>query len=239
MKVLLFCGGMGMRLGGDTNPLPKPMVPVGDRPMVVHIMHYYAYFGHTEFILCVGWKADIIRDYFSKRPDCVPNDWTISVRDTGIDANLGQRLLASRECFEPGETFFANYADGLSSVRLSKMYEFHKASEGTATFVAVSPKYHSFHVIESKDSGQVQKIYPVDQAGVWMNGGFFIFDYDIFEHINEGEELVEEPFDRLINAEKLHAYHYPGFWGCMDTYKEKAMLDEMYASGEAPWVFSD
>ena len=224
-----------MRLGGEKNPLPKPMVTIGNLPIVVHIMQYYAFHGHTDFILCVGWKADIIRDYFSSPSEYVPSSWNVQIHDSGIEANIGQRLNSVQDLIEPGETFFANYADGVSDVPLDKLLEFHNFSGGVASFVSVQPKHNSFHVIDADANGEVTLVYPIDNTDVWMNGGFFVFSQSIFDYIGPGEELVEKPFEKLIAERQLFSYRHDGFWACMDTFKEKEMLDHMYSSGEAKW----
>jgi len=252
MKVVLFCGGMGTRLGNHTGDVPKPMVKIGYRPILWHIMKYYAHFGHKDFILCLGFKADIIKDYFLNYNEYISNDftmskggrdivlkqsdiedWTISFVDTGLKANLGQRLMAVRSYVQNDEIFLANYADGLTNANLTDMMEFFKNSGKIACFASVSPS-QSFHVVDVGDDGLVKDIRYVKDTNVIINGGFFIFRQEIFNYMRDGEELVIQPFQRLIAEKQLIGYRYDKFW-CMDTFKEHQELNDMYNQGDAPW----
>lgn len=252
MKVVLFCGGMGTRLGNHTGDVPKPMVKIGYRPILWHIMKYYAHFGHKDFILCLGYKADVIKDYFLNYNEYISNDftmsnggkdivlkksdiedWTISFVDTGLRSNLGQRLMAVRSYVQDDEIFMANYADGLTNANLTEMIEFFKKSGKIACFVCVSPS-QSFHVVEAGDEGIVKDIRYVRDTNVIINGGFFIFRQEIFDYMRAGEELVVQPFQRLIAEKQLIGYRYDKFW-CMDTFKEHQELNDMYNRGDAPW----
>lgn len=252
MKVVLFCGGLGMRLRDFSEQIPKPMVPIGYRPIVWHVMKYYAHYGHKDFILCLGYKADAFKNYFLNYNECLSNDfilsrggkktellnsdiqdWRITFVDTGISSNIGQRLKAVEKHLEGEEVFLANYTDGLSDVPLPEYINHFMAKGRLASFLCVRPS-HSFHVVSAADE-VVTEIRHISRADIWMNGGFFIFRKDIFRYMNSGEELVEEPFQRLIKQEQLLAYRYTGFWGCMDTFKDKQILDDMHARGDAPW----
>ncbi len=255
MKVVLFCGGMGMRMREAGGAIPKPMVSVGSRPIMWHVMKYYAYFGHKDFILCLGWQANAIKDYFLHYEESVSNDfvlhgngngnkvellgsdiddWTITFVDTGINANIGQRLCAVREHLAGEETFLANYTDGVSDLHLPDLIDFHQTNQAVASFVSVRPQ-QSFHLVDLHDDGRVDRIKTISQSDVWMNGGFFVLQQDIFDFMEEGEELVLEPFERLTKLGKLYTTRHNGFWGCMDTYKEKQALDDRVARGDAPW----
>ncbi|HCW08116.1 MAG TPA: glucose-1-phosphate cytidylyltransferase [Cytophagales bacterium] len=252
MKVVLFCGGMGTRLGGLSDNLPKPMVKIGYRPILWHIMKYYAHFGHKEFILCLGYKADIIKDYFLKYNECVSNDftmtnggrdlklktsdisdWTINFVDTGLKANIGQRLKAVESYVGDDPVFMANYADGLTDTNLADMFDFFKRSGKIASFICVKPA-QSFHVVDVGDGSLVKNIRYVRDSNMLINGGFFIFRREIFNYIRPGEELVVEPFQRLINEKQLVGYEAGKFW-CMDTFKEYQELNDMYNQGNALW----
>jgi glucose-1-phosphate cytidylyltransferase len=252
MKVVIFCGGQGMRLRDYNHAIPKPMVPVGSSPILLHLMKYYAHYGHTEFILCVGWQSEVIREYVAaigskeqssyRHPDgdvvlesIDTSQWKITLVDTGIEANIGQRLRSVRNLIDDGEVFLANYADGLSDLHLPDLIAYHHLNSGVATFLSVQPKHNSFHAIETEHNGRVSRIYPIDKADIWMNGGYFVFNSRIFDYIGEDQELVEEPFARLTAEGELFTYKCDGFWGCMDTFKEKEMLDEMVSRGVAPW----
>jgi glucose-1-phosphate cytidylyltransferase len=257
MKVVLFCGGYGMRLREYSESIPKPMVTIGYRPILWHVMKYYAHYGHTDFILCLGWKANVIKDYFLNYDECLSNDfvlsgggknisllnsdihdWNITFVDTGVTASIGQRLKAVQGYLEGEETFLANYTDGLSSVDLNQLVEFHQRYDAAATFVSVRPS-QTFHRVSIDPLGKVQEIQEIAQTDTWMNGGYFVFSQEFFDYLHEGEELVEEPFQRLITDGKLRSMRHEGFWGCMDTYKEKQMLDDMYDRGETPWAVWD
>ncbi len=257
MKVVLFCGGMGTRLREYSETIPKPMVEIGYRPIIWHLMRYYAHFGHKEFILCLGYKGDYIKNYFLNYNECLSNnftlsnggksvhlhssdieDWTISFVDTGLSSNIGQRLVAVKSYLEGEHVFLANYADGLSDLDLNVYLDHFHQQGKVASFLAVQPS-QSFHVVALKDNAQVESIQPVGDSNLWINGGFFAFKQEIFDYIKDGEELVLEPFQRLIQKQELVAYRSKGFWACMDTFKEKTMLDGLYAKGQPPWMLWD
>jgi glucose-1-phosphate cytidylyltransferase len=253
MKVVLFCGGLGMRLREYSETLPKPMVNIGYRPIIWHLMKYYAHYGHTDFILCLGYRGDVIKEYFLNYDECLSNDfvlsrggkdvtlhardiedWTITFVDTGSDANIGQRLVAVRRHVENEEIFLANYTDQLSDLRLDKYLADFRRRDKLAGFVSVRPN-HTFHVVSVGDNNLVKSVRHVSRAGLWINGGFFAFRPGVFDYIEEGEELVEEPFNRLIRAQQLVGFKHTGFWACMDTFKDKQRFDTMYAAGTTPW----
>jgi glucose-1-phosphate cytidylyltransferase len=255
MKVVLFCGGQGLRLRDYSDHVPKPMVPVGYRPIVWHLMKYYAHYGHKDFILCLGHKADVIKDYFLNYNEAASNDfvlrkgghdvqllsndisdWTITFVDTGLHSNIGQRLMRVRQYLEGEEMFLANYADNLSDAPLPAMID-HLSSQPSkvASFISVKP-CHSFHVLDTDAGGEVQRVRAINDADVWMNGGFFVFRHEFWNYIREGEEIVLQPFERLIAARKLTTYRHVGFWACMDTFKEKMTLDDLAHRGAAPWM---
>ncbi|MCA9192841.1 MAG: glucose-1-phosphate cytidylyltransferase [Planctomycetales bacterium] len=252
MKVVLFCGGLGMRLREHSDAIPKPMVQVGYRPILWHLMKYYAHYGHNEFILCLGWKADYVKSYFLNYSECVSNDftlqggeiqlhssdiqsWRITFVDTGLDAVIGQRLCKVRKYLEGEPCFLANYADGLSSLPLPDLIAHHQATNAIATCLCVKPT-QSFHLIDAGADGLAKQITPVAKTSEWMNGGFFMLNQEIFDYVRPGEDLACEPFQRLIDQQKLACFKYSGFWGCMDTYKEKQALDDMWARGDTPWA---
>ncbi len=254
MKVVLFCGGLGMRLREHSESIPKPLVRIGERPILWHLMKYYAHFGHKDFILCLGWKAAEIKQYFINYNEWLSNDfvlsargrevdllstdmddWSITFVDTGADANVGQRLKAVQPHLQGEETFLANYADGLTDLQLPDLLTKFNAERPVGLFLSVRPRFIKFHTIASSASGLVTCIEQIGESDVWMNGGFFAFDQKIFDYIQDGEELVNEPFERLIADGKLRTLKYDGFWGCMDTFKEKEVLEDLHAHGPAPW----
>jgi len=253
MKVVLFCGGLGMRLREYSETIPKPMVPLGSRPILWHLMKYYAHYGHREFILCLGWKGDAIKEYFLQYNECVSNDfifsrggtrvtllnsdiddWTITFVDTGTTSNIGSRLKAIQPHLDGEEIFLANYADGLCDVPLPEMVQFAQQRRAFATFLAIKPR-QSFHLVGTDTQGFVRQLDPVSESDYWLNGGDFVLRQEIFDYLHEGDELVVEPFQRLITRGKLCALKYEGFWSCMDTYKEKQALDDMVLRGDTPW----
>jgi len=265
MKVVLFCGGQGMRMrpltpeapgaaGNGGGDLPKPMVHVGGmRPLLWHVMKYYAHYGHKDFILCLGYRGDAIKEYFLHYKEYLTNDfvladggasidlitsdikdWRITFVDTGLTSSVGQRLMAVRDHLEGEECFLANYSDGLSDLPLEPYQRTFDESGKTAAFACVRPP-HSSHIVRVDDEGAVTGIAPLHDSGVWINGGYFIFRKEIFDHMEAGEDLVDAPFHRLIAANKLLGYRYDGFWTCIDTFKEKQDLDEMWARGDRPW----
>ena len=255
MKVILFCGGEGTRLRYYSDEIPKPLVPIGYRPVLWHVMKYYARFGYKDFILCLGYKEDVIKNYFLNYDESLTNDfvfenggkdisllhsdiddWKITFVDTGRTANIAERLVAVKPYLEDDEVFMANYSDGLTNCPLPELVETHKKSGAVASFLCIKP-YHSFHVVEvGPHDGVVARIQDTTSADFWVNGGYFVFNRKIFDYIEPGEELVNEPFQKLIAEAKLRAHKYTGFWGCMDTYKEKQMLDDLFNNGNAPWV---
>jgi glucose-1-phosphate cytidylyltransferase len=253
MKVVLFCGGMGLRLKEYSENTPKPMVPIGYRPIMWHLMKYYAHYGHRDFILCLGYQADAIKRYFLEYNECVSNDfvlskggkevkllssdtsdWTITFVDTGLHANIGQRLMAVRHHLEGQETFLANYSDNLTDVPLDTLTAHAGRNDKVAHFLSVRPS-QSFHLVKMGSDSAVGDIGPVQRSDIWINGGFFTFKRELFDYMKPGEELVIEPFQRLIAAGQLAAYQHNGFWACMDTFKEKQSLEDLHTRGEAPW----
>jgi glucose-1-phosphate cytidylyltransferase len=229
------------------------MVPIGHQPILWHVMQYYSQYGHRDFILCLGYKANVIKDYFlNLRPtssmDCVvsdfgknieflgerPPDWRVTLADTGTWRNIGQRLAAVRHLVGDEEIFLANYSDALTDVPLPEMIARFKQSDKIGCFITIHPPI-SFHLAEFDSEGSVQRIRSSQESDIWINGGYFIFRKEIFDYIREGEELVLEPFNRLIERRQLMAYKYEGFWRAMDTLRDRQLLEEMVERGETPW----
>lgn len=254
MKVVLFCGGLGTRLREHSETIPKPLVTVGYRPIIWHLMRYYAHFGHKDFVLCLGYRGDMIREHFLNYRDCMSNDfvlslpqnkvellskdvddWRITFVDTGMHANLGQRLMRVKHLLKDEPMFLANYSDGLSDLNLNQAIGDFQKTDAVASFMAVRPA-QSFHTVSVGDGGKVERIESMNKADVWINGGYFCLRNTIFDVMNEGEELVEQPFQRLLAQGKLHARQHEGFWGAMDTFKDKITLDRMEAKGNCPWM---
>jgi len=254
MKVVLFCGGAGMRLRGYSEDVPKPMVTVGARPVLWHIMKYYAHFGHKDFILCLGYKANVIKDYFLDYEESVSNDfvfsqggrklefmqrdiddWKITFVDTGLRSTIADRLRQVEPHLEGEEMFLANYSDGLNDFHLPRMIQEFQRRDCYASFLSVQPRSSSLDTVQANEDGYVRAIRSMKDAGIWVNGGYFVLRKEIFRYIQSGEELVYEPFQRLIDENKIWSQHYDGFWQCMDTFRDKQLLDEMEASGAPPW----
>ncbi|MGL3107800.1 glucose-1-phosphate cytidylyltransferase [Bradyrhizobium sp. BR 1432] len=257
MKVVLFCGGLGTRIREYSESIPKPMIPIGHQPILWHVMQYYSQYEHRDFILCLGYKANVVKDYFlnykqAANSDCVishfgkkvellgarPADWRVSLVDTGIWRNIGQRLLAVRHLVEDEEMFLANYSDGLTDAPLPHMIERFRQSGKIGCFIAIHPPI-TFHLAEFDESGTVQQIRESQESEIWINGGYFIFRKEIFDHIREGDELVVQPFKRLIERGDLMAYRYEGFWRAMDTLRDRQVLEEMIERGDTPWQLSN
>jgi glucose-1-phosphate cytidylyltransferase len=256
MKVVLFCGGFGVRMGEETQRIPKPMILVGNRPILWHIMKYYAAWGHREFILCLGYKGESIKEYFLGYNEALSNDfvltnggrevqllgsdisdWRITFVDTGPQATIGDRLKTVTPYLGDDEHFLATYGDGLTDAPLDDMIERLKASGRTGLFLSVRPVFNA-HVVDVDKDGVVRSIEDMEEANVWINGGFFVFRRDVLDYIEPGEELVLEPFRRLIEKGELIGYRYEGFWEPMDTIKDKQRLDALAESGRAPWRHS-
>ena len=254
MKVVLFCGGLGLRMQEDAPGIPKPMVPIGNWPILLHIMKYYAHFGHDDFILCLGHKGEVIKDYFLNYNEALANDfvlsgggshvellasdigeWRITFVDTGLHRNVGQRLRAVQKHLAGEELFLATYGDAVTDAPLPQLVANFSKRDKTGAFLCVRPTSYSFHTVSLADEQLVRGIQDVTQSEVWINGGFFIFRQEIFDYIEEGEELLEEPFGRLIERQQLIAYPHEGFWAPMDTFKDKHNLEALAAKGRPPW----
>ena len=257
MKVILFCAGLGTRIRDYSESLPKPMIPIGDQPILWHLMNYYNQHGHKDFVLCLGYKANIVKEFFlSYRPqvfaDCVVSgfngdvevlgdsqqDWRVALIDTGLWRNIGERLWSVRKHVEGEEMFLANYSDALCDVDLNAMIEAFRHSDKTVAFLAVRPSF-SLHMVDFDETGLVRGLKPTQQANMWINGGFFIMRQRVFDYMREGEELVEEPFQRMIRDNQLMAIKHEGFWRPMDTLKDKQVLEDLVEQGVMPWRFDN
>ena len=256
MKVVLFCGGLGTRLREHSDTIPKPLVNVGNRPILWHLMRYYAHYGHKDFILALGYRGDLIREFFLNYNACMShdfelsgggktievlvsesdiNDWRITFVDTGLHSTVGQRLLRVRHYLGGERAFLANYADGLTDLPLDQHVAEFERRAVIASFVAVRTP-PSFHCVHAADDGLVTGFGQMSGSEVWINAGFFCFRAGIFDFIEEGDELVEEPFQRLIAERQLSVFRYRGFWQPMDTFKDKITYDRMEGRGECPWM---
>ncbi len=254
MKVVLFCGGLGTRLREHSDTIPKPLVNIGFRPILWHIMRYYAHYGHKEFILCLGYRGDLIREYFLNYQETMSNDftwsnagrnvelhssdvadWKITFVDTGLHSNIGQRLLRVRKYVADEPAFLANYADGLSDIPLDKLIDDFESQNVIASFASVRSAA-SFHLVHADKDRYVTSMGLAHASMFLVNGGFFALKREIFDYIQEGEELVEQPFARLIEKRQLTTYQHLGFWQAMDNFKDKITFDRMDAQGQCPWA---
>jgi glucose-1-phosphate cytidylyltransferase len=264
MKVVIFCGGLGLRLREHSETVPKPMVKIGYRPILWHSMRYYAHFGYQDFVLCLGYKADIIKDYFLRYDETLSNDfvlsngardvellrqditdWRISFHDTGLRASIGERLRAVRNQLQREEIFLANYGDVLTDAPIADMVEDFRHHDKVAAFVSVQPATYTFHLVGTDDEPQngearlVSRLDDVRTSDLWINGGHFIFRREIFDYLRPGEDLVAEPLHRLIADGQLVTYKHKGFWAPLDTLKDLELLQSEYESGAPPWALWD
>ncbi len=257
MKVVLFVGGLGMRMRDGVSSGPKPMAMVGERPLLWHVMRYYAFFGHTDFVLCLGYGASYVKDFFLHYDETRSNDfvlekgateiqlfsrdisdWRITFVDTGLNSPIGERLRRVRRFVEDDEIFMANYADVLTNAPLPDIISRFEASTAVASLLAVPPQ-SSHHVVDVGDDGFVTQVIPMRDLRQWENGGYFIFRPEIFQYLNEGEDLIEDSIMRLVPLGRVLAYPYKGYWSPADTVKERAQLEEMYLRGQCPWMIWD
>ncbi|HEX7014796.1 MAG TPA: sugar phosphate nucleotidyltransferase [Cyclobacteriaceae bacterium] len=255
MKVVLFCGGTGIRLQEYSERIPKPLVPVGNRPMIWHVMKYYAHFGHRDFILCLGYKGDEIKNYFMKYKEYLSNDfilragsnidlferdihdWNITFADTGLYANIAERLLAVKKYLKGENAFLVNYADGLTDLHLPDMIQAFQKSGKVGMLMVTRPRKDlrvtSIEPTTTEGAARVTSVNKLDE--VWFNAGYYIFRKEIFRHIDPDGDLLEYTFPRLVALSQLMAYPYDGMFIAMDTFKEKQALDDMYDRGDTPW----
>ena len=257
MKVVLFCGGLGMRMRSGPDSVPKPMMPIGNRPVLWHVMRYYAYFGHTEFILCLGYGANAVKDYFLDYRETHSNDfvmhkggdriellssdisdWSITFVDTGIDTAIGERLRRVRPYLEGDDVFLANYGDVLTDAPMDTIIKEFAASDAVGSLLAVSPQ-DSFHVVRINGEHMITEFQPVADMDMRINGGYFVLRQGIFDYLEEGEDLVMNACVRAAAEGKMRAVRYDGFWAPMDTLKERAQLEDLHRRRVSPWALWD
>lgn len=255
MKVVILCGGLGTRLREETEYRPKPMVPVGGRPILWHIMKLYARHGHKEFILCLGYKGEVIKDYFrnylwntsdvtlklGRNPQIRyhsnhdEEDWTVTLLETGLETQTGGRLRRALP-FVEDETFLFTYGDGLSDSDINASIAFHREHGAVATMTAVKPSGRFGELAMDGRTITAFREKPEQESG-YINGGFMVLDKRVAGYLDDSDTCVFErgPLERLTREGQLKAYCHDGFWQCMDTYREQQMLDQMWLSGNAPW----
>jgi glucose-1-phosphate cytidylyltransferase len=257
MKVVLFCGGLGMRMRDGVTNAPKPMAMIGDRPLLWHVMRYYAHYGHTEFILCLGYGAAAVKDFFLNYDETRSNDfileggdrqaklfktdisdWRITFVDTGLHSEIGERLRRVRRFVQDEEIFLANYADVFTDAPLPDMIARFAATDTAVSLLAVPPT-SSHHVVDIAENGLITQVTPLRDLRAWENGGYFVMRQEIFDHLNEGEDLLTDAIVRLVPQGRVLAYPYKGYWCPADTVKERAQMEEMYYRGTCPWMVWD
>ena len=254
MEALILCGGQGTRLREETEFKPKPMVEIGRKPILWHIMRTYAHFGVKRFVLCLGYKGDVIRDYFLHfglrnsqfEVDLSDNsvevldtergeDWKIALIETGPDTMTGGRLKMAAK-YAKNDVFFATYGDGVADVDIATLYAHHKEKGCKATLTTVHPSSRYGEIMEADGIVTSFREKPQTEGG-WINGGYFVFDRTVFDEAPSDPDLILEDgvLPKLAERGDLAVYHHGGFWQCMDTYREAMMLNAMWDSGEAPW----
>ena len=257
MKVVILCGGQGTRIRDVAENIPKPMIPIGNYPILWHIMKLYAHQGFNEFVLCLGYKSEVIKDYFmnyeahtsdftiqlGKKNEIEfhnkveEEDWKITFAETGLHAMTGARVHKIKPYIENGESFLLTYGDGLSDVNLKALIDFYQAHGKTLTLTGVRPAGR-FGELMSDDSGTITEFNEKPQATEGrINGGFFVANYSIFDYLKDDDSLVfeQEPMKQLVSDGQLAQYTHDGFWQPMDTYREFLLLNNLYKN-KAPWV---
>ncbi len=255
MKVVLFCGGLGLRMRSVDDPRPKPMMTIGDRPVLWHIMRYYAHFRHQEFILCLGYGAQSVKDYFLNYHETTSNDfvltdggtnvdlmshdisnWRITFVDTGINTQIGERLRRVRKYLGDDEIFLAHYGDVLTDAPMNDIIDKFAATDAVGSLLAIRPPA-SFHVVELEEgSDHILGFQSAETLPFRVNGGFFVLRQGIFDYIGEGEDLVADGCEKAARDGKMLAVPFDGFWAPMDTLKERTYLETLYAEGRMPWA---
>jgi glucose-1-phosphate cytidylyltransferase len=256
VKVVLFCGGLGMRMRDGVTNAPKPMAMIGDRPLLWHVMRYYAHYGHRDFVLCLGYGASVVKDFFLNYDETRSNDfvlegagharlfktdisdWRITFVDTGLHSEIGERLRRVRRFVEGEDMFLANYADVFTNAPLPDMIARFSGTNAVVSLLAVPPQ-SSHHVVDVSENGLITQVTPVRDLRQWENGGYFVLRPEIFDDLHEGEDLVADAIVRLVPHGRVIAYPYKGYWSPADTVKERAQMEEMYYRGNCPWMIWD
>jgi glucose-1-phosphate cytidylyltransferase len=233
MKTVVLCGGRGTRLDDLGKSVPKALVPIGGKPILWHLLKIYERFGHTDFILCLGYLGEMIRESVVRFDE----PWSIEAIDTGLDTNTGGRLKRVEHLLPRDAPFFVTYGDGLADVDLEKLEIFHRGHGRTATLTAVHP-VSSFGILDIVDDDSVSHFVEKPVMKEWINGGFFCFEPAIMKLLTEDSVLEKEPLSRLAEGGELKAFRHDGFWKCMDTYKDNLEFEHLWKAG-APWQHKD
>jgi glucose-1-phosphate cytidylyltransferase len=256
MKTVILCGGLGTRLREETEFKPKPMVMIGDKPIVWHIMRHYSRFGFYEFILCLGYKGEVVKHYFLEY-DLINSDftirlgskkisrhsvfhdeshWSVTMAETGFDTMTGGRIKKVQK-YVGGSTFMLTYGDGLANVDIKALLKFHKEKKRIATVTAVRPVARFGELSVDGDVVQAFREKPQIESG-WINGGFFVFERGIFDYLDEECVLEKEPLEKLARDKQMAVYKHTGYWRCMDTYRDFEALNQEWGSGRPGWLSS-
>lgn len=233
MKVVILCGGKGVRLKELTEEIPKPLIEIGDRAVVWHVMKIYEAFGFTDFILCTGYKGGMIENYFKE----VEDGWRVRCVDSGPEANKAERVRAVRD-FVDGDDFFCTYADGLAKINMHELLKTHEKGGRIATMTCVSP-VSQFGVVEIGEAGVIREFREKPPLDHWINGGFFVFNKKIFDYLEPGLDLEDEVFRKLVLQKEILAYKLNTYWQCMDTFKDMQTLNQLWKANQAPWKIWD
>ena len=254
MKTIILAGGLGTRISEETTLKPKPMVEIGGMPILWHIMKIYAAHSYDDFAIALGYKGDVIKEFFLNyklhKSDMIVNlrsgdikfendfseDWTVGLHETGLNSMTGGRLFNLKKLFKPGDTFMVTYGDGVSDIDIDKLVSFHKSHGKIATLTAVRPSAR-FGSIAMEEDGRIIEFKEKPQAGEgWINGGYFVFDYQIFDYLKDETSILErEPLENLAKDNQLLAYKHHGFWHCMDTIRDRDNLNEIWSKENTPW----
>ena len=252
MQVVIFCGGMGTRLREETEYKPKPMVEIGGKPILWHIMKLYSHYGYNEFVLCLGYKQSVIRDYFlnyyymnndftidlgmgekTLGQSRHAENWKVTLADTGLTTKKGGRLKMIQP-YIAGEQFMLTYGDGVADIDLPRLVTHHQQSGAAVTFTGVHP-ISRFATVELNDTGRIVDWHEKRALESYINGGFFVLNRAVFDYIAGDCEFEEEPMKRMAQEGQVNIYRHDGFWHCMDTYRDYQLLNELWDTGQATW----
>lgn len=228
MQVVILCGGKGTRLWPHTQEIPKPLISVGGKAILCHIMKKYSQYGHKDFILCLGHLGEKIKEYF-QNPNNTEKDWNVTFVETGLESSKGERLKKVQE-FIKEDTFFVSYGDDLSDVNIADLLEFHRKKNKIATLTAVK-LISQFGILETNENGEIIKFKEKPKIEYWINGGFFVFNKKIFDYMKDNWDLEKETFEKLAKNRQICAFKHDGFWRCMNTFKDATELNELWNTG--------
>jgi len=255
MKVVILAGGYGTRISEESHLKPKPMIEIGDMPILWHIMKGYSHFGLNEFIICCGYRGYMIKEYFADyylhrsdvtfdfaNDNCitihnnVAEPWKVTLVDTGLSTMTGGRLKRASKYLEPGQSFLLTYGDGVSDVNINRLIAYHQCHGRLATITAIQPGGR-FGMLDIDDNDDIQSFKEKSaEDGGWINGGFMVLEPEVLDLIEDDDTVFEkDPLETLARNGQLDAYKHPGFWQCMDTLRDKTQLEELWQSGKAPW----